>query len=205
MRPLLVLAALLVSGCSSATGSPATPAAPSSPPASTAGTPLAPAAASPPATCSSPTPAAALGPYFKAGSPERRSLVESGVSGTHLVLSGHVLSSLCRPVSGALLDFWQADGSGQYDNAGYRLRAHQLTAADGTYQLETVVPGLYPGRTEHIHVKVQAPGGAALISQLFFPNSSGNARDSLYSPALLVKLGGTLGAPTASFDFVLAS
>src|SRR5438477_10940596 len=96
-----------------------------------------------------PTPAQTEGPYFKPGSPMRTSLVEAGMAGTRLALSGRVLSRDCRPSSGARLDFWQADSSGTYDNAGYRLRGNQSSGPDGHYGLDTVVPGEYPGRTEH--------------------------------------------------------
>lgn len=42
------------------------------------------------------------GPYFKTNSPERTSLIESGVQGTRLLLTGSVLTRSCRPVAGAL-------------------------------------------------------------------------------------------------------
>src|SRR5438034_9958655 len=103
-----------------------------------------------------PTPAQTEGPYFKPGSPMRTSLVEPGMAGTRLALSGRVLSRDCRPIAGARLDFWQADSSGTYDNAGYRLRENQSTGPDGRYLLETIVPGQYPAPTEHLHVKMQA-------------------------------------------------
>src|SRR5437763_10983917 len=87
-----------------------------------------------------PTPAQTEGPYFKAGSPMRTSLVEPGMAGTRLALSGRVLSRDCRPSSGARPDFWQADSSGTYDNAGYRLRGNQRTGPDGRYVLDATVP-----------------------------------------------------------------
>ena len=31
--------------------------------------------------------------------------------------------------AGALLDFWQADAKGHYDNSGFRLRGHQFADA----------------------------------------------------------------------------
>src|SRR5438105_4910363 len=71
-----------------------------------------------------PTPAETEGPYFKPGSPMRTSLVQAGMSGTRLKLTGRVLTLSCQPVSGVRLDFWQADGSGNYDNSGYRLRGN---------------------------------------------------------------------------------
>jgi protocatechuate 3,4-dioxygenase beta subunit len=104
-----------------------------------------------------PTPELTEGPYFTPSSPLRRSIVPSGATGTRLTLSGRVLTTAGRPVRRALVDFWQADAKGVYDNEGYDFRGHQLTDARGRYTLLTVVPGLYTGRTRHIHVKVQAP------------------------------------------------
>ena len=150
-----------------------------------------------------PTPAQTEGPYFKPGSPMRTSLVAPGMAGTRLALSGRVLSRDCRPNSGARLDFWQADSSGNYDNAGYRLRGNQSTGPDGRYVLETIVPGEYPGRTEHIHVKVQAPGSRALTTQLYFPGVSANQQDSIFDARLLLKVQPSATGLTATFDFIL--
>ena len=141
------------------------------------------------------------GPFFKPRSPQRTSLLESGVQGTRIVVSGQVLSTRCQPVAGALLDFWQCDGKGDYDNRGNTLRGHQFTDADGRYRLETIVPGLYPGRTRHIHVKVQAPNQPILTTQLYFPNEAQNANDFLFRPELLIAIGEAQGA--GRFDFVL--
>src|SRR3954447_6103967 len=102
------------------------------------------------------TPSLTEGPYYKAGSPERTSLLEANMPGTKVVLTGYVYDKNCRPVAHAWLDFWQADANGRYDNSGYTLRGHQYTDANGRYTLETVEPGEYPGRTVHFHVKVQA-------------------------------------------------
>jgi len=150
-----------------------------------------------------PTPAQTEGPYFKPGSPMRTSLVEPGMAGTRLALSGRVLSRDCRPIAGARLDFWQADASGSYDNAGYRLRGSQTTRSDGRYALDTVVPGEYPGRTEHIHVKVQPAGGGTLTTQLYFPGVSRNQQDSIFDPRLLLTVKTSPSGLTAIYDFVL--
>jgi protocatechuate 3,4-dioxygenase beta subunit len=143
------------------------------------------------------------GPFFKPDSPLRASLLEPGVGGTKLVLSGLVLSRDCRPLAGALLDFWHCDATGRYDNRGFRLRGHQFTDDRGGYRLETVFPGEYPGRTRHIHVKVQSKGGPILTTQLYFPGDAGNDRDFMFKPALLMKLTGTGADRLGRFDFVL--
>lgn len=152
------------------------------------------------------TPSTTEGPYFKPNSPERKSLLEPGVIGEKLNLTGRVLTRSGKPVAGALLDFWQADGNGRYDNVDYKLRGHQFTDNFGRYQLETVIPGEYSGRTRHIHVKVQAPNGSVLTTQLFFPGVEDNQRDSIFRPELLVSLNDTETGVTskqAKFDFVL--
>jgi protocatechuate 3,4-dioxygenase beta subunit len=156
--------------------------------------------------CTSPaalTPAVTEGPFFKAGSPERVSLVEPGMQGTRVTISGRVTTSDCKPVSGALLDFWQANAQGTYDKSGYTLRGHVFTDASGFYQIETIVPGEYPGRTEHIHVKVQAPGGPLLTTQVFFPGVPDNESDSIYDPRLLMSVQQGLNGEAATYDFVI--
>jgi protocatechuate 3,4-dioxygenase beta subunit len=153
-----------------------------------------------------PTPELTEGPYFSSGSPRRRSLLTRGMRGTRLTITGYVLTTACKPVKAAKLDFWQADAAGEYDNDGYRLRGHQFTDSAGRYRLDTIVPGLYTGRTKHIHVKVQRPRGEVLTTQLFFPGVSGNRSDRLYDSDLLLTRWRKDGARrTARFDFILAA
>jgi protocatechuate 3,4-dioxygenase beta subunit len=144
------------------------------------------------------------GPYFKSGSPETSSLATDANQGTPLTITGQVLSQDGTPVANALLDFWQASPTGQYDNSGYNLRGHQYTDANGNYTLTTVVPGLYPGRTEHIHVKVQAPGASSLTTQLYFPGVAQNSRDGIFDSSLLLNIQtNDDGSQAATFNFVV--
>ncbi|MGW4455827.1 dioxygenase family protein [Streptomyces albidoflavus] len=151
-----------------------------------------------------PTPEQMEGPYFKPNSPLRTSLAEPGTPGTPLTVGGYVFDRGCRPLAGVLLDFWQADDGGAYDNAGFRFRGHQFTTAAGEFRLTTIVPGLYPGRTRHLHVKVQPPGGQVLTTQLYFPGEPRNATDALFDPALLMNVRDAGGGREATFDVVLA-
>jgi protocatechuate 3,4-dioxygenase beta subunit len=150
-----------------------------------------------------PTPSQMAGPYYKPRSPERESLLTPGIKGTSIVLSGLVLSTACQPVMGALLDFWQCDSNGTYDTTGYTLRGHQFTEADGRYRLETIVPAVYPGRTRHIHVRVQAPNRPVLTTQLYFPGEPGNEGDFLFRRDLLMAVQEQGNTKVARFDFVL--
>src|SRR5207302_1343725 len=141
-------------------------------------------------------------PYYKANPPQNATLRTAGVAGTPLTLTGYVVSTSCQPIANAKLDFWQADGNGNYDNSGYTLRGWQLTDANGAYRLETVIPGLYPGRTEHIHFKVTV-NGKTYTSQLFFPGVSQNEGDSIYSSQMLVTLNTATSPVTGTFTFVV--
>jgi protocatechuate 3,4-dioxygenase beta subunit len=144
------------------------------------------------------------GPFFKPSSPERVELIESGMGGQPLELVGFVLTRGCKPVAGALVDFWQADHKGEYDNAGFRLRGHQFTDAEGRFRLRTIVPGVYEGRTRHIHVKAQPKGGRLLTTQLYFPGEPENRRDGLFRKELLMRTAKNEGWLAGRFDFVVA-
>jgi protocatechuate 3,4-dioxygenase beta subunit len=151
----------------------------------------------------SPTERQTEGPYFKPNSPPRASLIEPGMAGTRIVVTGLVLSTTCQPIAKALIDVWHADERGDYDTSGYRLRGHQFTDDQGRYRLETIVPGIYPGRTRHFHLKVQAPNRPALTTQLYFPGEAVNARDPIFSRDLVMQVGDVAGGKAATFDFVL--
>ena len=66
------------------------------------------------------------------------------------------------------------------------------------------MPGIYSGRTRHIHVKVQAPDGPVLTTQLYFPGEPDNDRDGIFSPELVLDdVRDTGDARQGSFTFVL--
>lgn len=150
------------------------------------------------------------GPFYTPKTPERRDIRDPLV-GEALVLAGRVLDPQCRPLAGAVLDFWQTDHAGRYDNQGYRYRGHQHTDEAGRFELVTVRPHAYTAmnifRTAHIHVKVQGARTALLTTQLYFPDAAEtNARDAGYDAALAVEYVGLDGeVRRAAFDFVLAS
>ncbi|SMF01763.1 Protocatechuate 3,4-dioxygenase beta subunit [Tistlia consotensis] len=162
----------------------------------------APAAATPPET---------EGPYFKPGTPLKQDLRADGrggsLPGRPLDLVGRLQGRDCRPLAGAVVELWHADDGGRYDNSGFTFRGHQLTDGQGRFGFRTVVPGLYPGRTRHLHL-ILAParggdGAAPLTTQLYFPDEPRNARDGLYDPALLLRLERQGDGLLGRYDFVV--
>jgi len=150
-----------------------------------------------------PTPEETAGPFFRPDSPLRSDFRAAGVQGIPVRLSGFVFDRRGRPVPGALLDFWHANAEGEYDLAGFGCRGHQFSDAGGRYVLETVVPGLYPGRTRHYHVRLQTAHGPILSTQLYFPGEARNAADGLFRPELLLKVREASTLRLATFHFVL--
>jgi protocatechuate 3,4-dioxygenase beta subunit len=144
------------------------------------------------------------GPFFKPRSPRRSDLREPGIAGRPVELSGLVLTRACRPVAGALVDLWQADDNGEYDNKGFRLRGHVFTDAEGRYAFRTIMPGLYPGRTRHYHVKVQASNRPVLTTQFYFPDERANLADEFFHSELVMRVTAADDALRAQFNVVLA-
>jgi protocatechuate 3,4-dioxygenase beta subunit len=143
------------------------------------------------------------GPFFKPSSPQRADLVEPATNGRLVEISGQVLTRSCRPVERALVDLWHADERGEYDNAGFRYRGHLFTDGEGRYRFRTIQPALYPGRTRHYHIKVQAPERPVLTTQLYFPDEPANRRDGLFRRELVMRIAEAPGGLGANFNFVL--
>jgi protocatechuate 3,4-dioxygenase beta subunit len=149
------------------------------------------------------TPQETVGPAFEPNSPLKNNFRESGVTGALVTLAGFVLDRKGKPIKGALLDFWHADADGQYDFNGFRCRGHQFSEANGRYELQTILPGVYPGRTRHYHVRLQAPPGSVLTTQLYFPGEPRNNSDFLFRRDLLLNVHDTDHGRLANFNFVL--
>ena len=147
------------------------------------------------------TPPITEGPFFSSGSPERTNIRDG--DGTALVVTGVVMSTSCQTLAGAKLDFWQANNDGEYDNEGYSFRGHQFTDDRGRFRLETIVPAIYPGRTRHIHVKVQPEGGDILTTQLYFPNVPQNDTDQLFTSETVMDVTDVGDGKSGTFDFVV--
>ena len=106
-----------------------------------------------------PTSADMLGPFYVPGAPERNK------TGDGLTVQGAVRSAReCKGIRGAKLEWWSANGQGDYDDGH---RATQVTDGEGRFRYVTDMPGKYPGRPVHLHVKVTAPGHKPLVTQIY--------------------------------------
>ena len=119
------------------------------------------------------------GPYHVDLDVDRRD-IRGGRKGIPLALRFAVVNATtCRAIKNASVEIWHADASGAYsgvaDNGGTWLRGIQRTNARGQVRFETILPGWYPGRTPHIHMKVFVSGSEIHTGQVCSsrPRSSG--------------------------------
>ena len=129
-----------------------------------------------------PTTTDILGPFFSEGAPETNSIIPEDYEGERLFLSGTLSSTDCdRTISNAVMDFWQANENGDYDNVGFSFRGKIITDENGNYNLETIIPGKYLNgsqyRPSHIHLKVQAEGYDELVTQIYFQGDESISAD----------------------------
>lgn len=156
------------------------------------------------------------GPYYRAGAPFRRQLADASTPGIPLLLTGSVLSLDCRSrLSGAVIDLWQANSDGHYDNDGshdapadvFRLRGKVRADASGRFSFHTVLPGRYLNgstyRPRHLHVKLRAAGHRPLTTQLYFPGDPYNDSDPFIVKSLILDVQQAKESIHGHYDFVL--
>lgn len=137
------------------------------------------------------TPTTVEGPFHVPASPEFADGADMArnAPGVPCFVTGLVRDLDGKPIAGAMLDVWQADGEGHYEAQreveGPWLRGVYHTEADGSFVIRTVAPigytipmdgtvGELMKRTDishyrpaHIHFAVEAPGYHGVVTHLF--------------------------------------
>ena len=144
-----------------------------------------------------------LGPFHREGAPFRGKITPPLSKGTVMLVRGRVWAHDTRqPLPTAVLDIWQANADGRYDNDDpaappkkdvFLYRARLVTDTNGYYEYETIHPGRYKigddtWRPSHIHYMVRAPGYRQLVTQLYFKGDPMNEKDAFIRPSLIVEL-----------------
>ncbi|KAK8104575.1 aromatic compound dioxygenase [Apiospora kogelbergensis] len=130
-----------------------------------------------------------IGPYFVSGELMRTNVSE-GQKGVPLHLDIQFIStSNCSPVKDMIIDVWHSNATGVYSGVNATgqgglgsnfCRGVQVSDAEGVVEFDTVFPGHYAGRANHIHIlstrdakvlsdrKTYEGGVATHVGQLFF-------------------------------------
>ncbi len=149
--------------------------------------------------------------------------------GEVIEVTGQVRDAQCRPVSGCVIEVWQANIHGRYDHPrdapggrpldpNFQGYARFVTGDDGAYRFVTILPGSYPAmsdwiRPPHIHFKARAASNPPLTTQMYFAGHPLNDKDLLLAPlpaeqraSVEVAFGAAKadGVRTGTFDLILA-
>jgi protocatechuate 3,4-dioxygenase, beta subunit len=117
--------------------------------------------------------------------------------GERIIVGGQVLDSDGRPVSGAIVEVWQANAAGRYIDPAdehpapidpnFTGAGRCLTDENGRYRFVTIKPGAYPWanhlnawRPAHIHFSLFGPTvGSRVVTQMYFPGDPLLAMDPI--------------------------
>lgn len=140
------------------------------------------------------SPEVTQGPYYVDGELIRRDVMEDQ-EGVPLFLDIQFLdTSTCDPVPAVFIDLWHCNSTGVYSgvsasgngnsntdtsnlNATF-LRGVQSTDVNGVVQFETIVPGHYVGRTNHIHIMSHAVDNTTIRTNGTLLGTSGTTHAS---------------------------
>jgi hydroxyquinol 1,2-dioxygenase len=148
-----------------------------------------------------------LGPFYLDDAPEMPlgADLAGDRSGAIVVVHGQVRDTLGHALPGAIVDTWQADGSGTYPiqeqaqgQDKYDLRAKFTTDDMGRYYYTTVVPKPYTvpydgpvgdllragnrhaWRAAHLHYIIRADGMRPITTEIFFENTEYIDNDAVF-------------------------
>lgn len=146
-----------------------------------------------------------LGPFYLGDAPGRTlgADLAGGREGVAVLCHGIVRDTLGHPLAGAVVDTWQADGSGTYPiqeegQDKYDLRGVFETDAEGRYYYTTVLPKPYTvpydgpvgdllragsrhaWRPAHLHYMIRAEGMRSIVTEVFFENAEYVDNDAVF-------------------------
>ncbi|QEW20088.1 Hydroxyquinol 1,2-dioxygenase [Marinibacterium anthonyi] len=152
------------------------------------------------------TPNTVTGPFYRADAPKlpNGATISRDGKGQPLQVAGHVLDLDGAPVGDAMVEVWQANSRGAYENQEpdhqpeHNLRGTFRTDAQGRFAFRSVMPGGYAlpsdgpvgrlmgdlglclDRPAHIHFRVSAAGFETLTTHIFDRADPAIGRDAIF-------------------------
>jgi len=123
-----------------------------------------------------PTGEMTLGPFFPrefAQGANDLTIVEGKrAKGEPIEITGRVTQLDGKALDNVVLEIWQADAEGRYDNPDFFGWGRAATDADGFFSFKTILPGRLEGRAPHINILILYSGlMRALHTVMFFGES----------------------------------
>lgn len=147
------------------------------------------------------SPSQTLGPFYPRDASEKPMETDADLlrvegdrvlaKGVPIFLTGRLLDLRGNALRNAVVEIWQCDANAVYHHPAGGAEAERdpnfqgygvaRTDGAGGFYFRTIKPIAYPGRTPHIHVRVQGPGPLTFATQLYLADDPANRRDFLFS------------------------
>ena len=139
-----------------------------------------------------PTGEMTLGPFFPRefaqGANDLTSVEGKKAKGEVIEITGSVVQADGRPLDNVVLEIWQADAQGRFDNPDFFGWGRAATDQDGVFVFRTIKPGACEGRAPHVNFLVLYSGlMRALHTTMFFDESKDPVLDAV-DPAIRNRL-----------------
>jgi protocatechuate 3,4-dioxygenase alpha subunit len=92
-----------------------------------------------------------LGPFFPREFAQGANDLADGAQGEIVEITGRVTQADGRPLDNLVLEIWQADSKGRYDDPRFLGWGRAATDAQGVYRFRTIKPGAPAGRIAHVN------------------------------------------------------
>jgi len=105
-----------------------------------------------------PTAEMTLGPFFPREFAAGANDLAAGAQGEPIEITGRVAQADGRALDNVVLEIWQADAEGRFDNPAFCGWGRAATDSTGVYVFKTIRPGAIQGRAPHINFLILYSG-----------------------------------------------
>jgi len=115
-----------------------------------------------------PTAEMTLGPFFPREFAEGANDLAQGASGEIIEITGRISELDGKALDNVIVEIWQADAAGRFDNPAFPGWGRAATDAQGNYRFRTIRPGAAPGRAPHVNFLILYSGLMRQLQTVMF-------------------------------------
>ena len=115
-----------------------------------------------------PTAEMTLGPFFPREFAQGANDLAQGSSGEVIEITGRVSELDGKALDNVIVEIWQADAAGRFDNPAFPGWGRAATDAQGNYRFRTIRPGAAPGKPAHINFMLLYSGLMRQLQTVMF-------------------------------------
>jgi protocatechuate 3,4-dioxygenase alpha subunit len=135
-----------------------------------------------------PTGEMTLGPFFPRefgqGANDLTVLEGKPAKGEVIEITGKVTQGDGAPLDNAILEIWQSNAEGRFDDPAFFGWGRAATDASGVYRFRTIRPGAYAGRASHVNLLILFSGlMRQLQTVMFFEDNAADPVLNAVQPA----------------------